>query len=280
MSARRYREFFFSQPAPGVRLFALPTDRFKTVSVRAFLCEPLRKFDATSNALLSYVLRAGSEDHPSRRDIARACEELWGATAGTGVTRFGDVQAVTAGAEFPADRFLPPRARELDGVLALLSGMLLRPALDPSRSALRADIVAQESSQLHNDLVGQRDDKPSWAAWLAAQRVYAGTPGAIHDQGNLDDLPAITPTSLFERHRLLIRNAQVFLFVTGPVTPVQGLAALARHFKFSRDARPKLPAGAPLPGRARIQRVSVAEQSEQAHLISAWMMKATLKLRA
>ena len=270
MRISRYREFHCAAPAPGVRLFALRTDRYKTVSVRAFLCEPLRKLDATRNALLAYVLRAGSETHPTRRDIARALEELWGATAGVGVTRFGDVQAVTAGAEFPADRFLPKGARDLDGVLALLSGMLLRPALDPSRSALRADVMAQESSQLHNDLVAQRDDKPSWAAWLAAQRVYAGTPGAIHEQGSLEDLPRVTNRSLLLRHRLLLRNANVFLFVTGPVTPEHGLAALARHFSWRRKGGPRLPAPAPLKARARIQRAQVKEKSEQVHLISAW----------
>lgn len=270
MPARRYPEFKTAAKAPGIRLYALHTDRFKTVRVRIFLCDALRAADATRNALLAYVLRAGSRSHPSRREIARACEELYGATVGLGVIRLGDVQALVASAEFPADRFLPRQAHELDGVLSLLGGMLLQPALTPDQSAFRAETVAQEKAQLENDLKGMRDEKPAWAAWLAAQRIYAGTPGAIHEQGDSADLPKIDGAALLARWKLLVRNARVFAFVTGPLDEKPALSALAKHLALPRARRPELPRPKALPGRARAQRGQVRERTEQAHLVCAW----------
>jgi len=272
MSASRYREFLSVSDSPGVRLFALHTDRRKTVRVRIFVCEALRAVDATQNALLAYVLRAGSEQHPSRRDLARALEELYGASVGLGVTRLGDVQALAASAEFPADRFLPKGTHELSGVLSLLSGMLLRPALvtTGNTSTFRAETVAQEKAQLQNDLQGMRDEKPAWAAWLAAQRIYAGTAGAIHEQGDLADLPNIDGAALVARWQLLMRNARVFAFVTGPIDEQRGLVALAKHLQFPKSRRPELPRTAVLPHRARVMRDNVREQTEQTHLIRAW----------
>ncbi len=272
MSASHYREFLSTAVAPGIRLFALPTDRFKTVRVRVFLCDALRPVDATRNSLLAYVLRAGSQQYPSRRDLARACEDLYGASVSVGVTRFGDVQALAASAEFPADRFLPKGSDELHGVLDLLSGMILRPALEPAGTAstLRAETVTQEKDQLRNELQGMRDEKPAWAAWLASQRIYAGTPGAIAEQGRIEDLPAIDGPALLARHQLLLRNARMFAFVTGPVDPEKGLAALAKHLALPRGKRQTLPLAKPLAARKTVSRGRVREKTEQTHLISAW----------
>ncbi|MBE7490316.1 MAG: insulinase family protein [Planctomycetes bacterium] len=270
MSDRRYPEFLTRSVMPGVRLYALHTDRFKTVRARVFLCDALRPGDATANSLLAYVLRAGSQSHPSRRDIARACEELYGAGVGVGVSRLGDTQAVVASAEFPADRFLPKDAHELNGVLSLLSGMVLRPALAPDGSTFRAETVAQEKAQLENDLKGMRDEKFAWAAWLAAQRIYAGTPGAIHEQGDLADLPALDGAALMARWQLLVRNARVYAFVTGPLDEQRALDALAHHFVFPRARRPALPRPAALAPRRGPQSARVREKTEQTHLVLAW----------
>lgn len=270
MPASRYRDFRSASPAPGVRLFSLATDRFKTVRLRVFLCDTLRPVDATRNALLAYVLRSGSREYPSRRDIARACENLYGATVGVGTMRLGDIQAMVASAEFPADRFLPRGTNELQGVLSLLSGVVLQPALDNTQSAFRAETVAQEKSQLHNDLSGMRDEKHAWAAWLAAQRIYAGTPGAIHEQGDPADLPAIKPADLYTRWQLLVRNARVYAFVTGPLDEKAGLDALARHFVLPKSRRGALPGTSKLAHRAKPQRLARKEKSEQAHLFTAW----------
>lgn len=270
MPASRYPDFLSAPGAPGVRLYALHTDRFKTVRARVFLCDALRPLDATANSLLAYVLRAGSETHPSRREIARACEDLYGANVGIGISRLGDVQAMVASAEFPADRFLPKGSHELSGVLSLLSGMLLRPALDATGSAFRADTVAQEKSQLENDLKGLRDEKPAWAAWLAAQRIYAGTPGAIHEQGDSADLHKIDAAALLARWKLLVRNARVFAFVTGPIDEKSALVALADQFAWPGGKRPEVPATPPLATRRSVARHVVREQTEQAHLIHAW----------
>lgn len=126
MKTTRYREFLSASPAPGVRLCALASDRYKTARARIFLLEPLRRQTVTQNAVLALCLRAASENHPSRREIARAAEELYGASVTAGVTRFADIHVLAAAAEFPAERFLPEGSQELQRVLDLLVELLDR----------------------------------------------------------------------------------------------------------------------------------------------------------
>lgn len=268
MAARRYREFESILLQPGVRLCALESRKYKTARAHIFLLDPLRRETATENALLAYVLRAGSRKHPTRRDLARAGEELYGASTSVGVTRFGDVQAIAGRAEFPADRFLPKGANELQRVLALLAEMLFDPATGSSQS-LREETLTQEKYQLEQDLKGIADEKPQFAMLEAQKRIYAGSPGALYEFGCVEDIAGVTAKSLFARHQALLRNTQVMAFVVGPVEPKVALAAMAKSLKLPKAKRPDFKTPAKLKHQA-LKRDKLTQQVEQAHLVFAW----------
>ncbi|MBK8206648.1 MAG: insulinase family protein [Planctomycetes bacterium] len=270
MKTTRYREFLSVVPSPGVRLCALESGRYKTIRARVFFLDSMVPGTATANSLLAHVLRTGCISHPSRRELARACEELYGAALSVGVTRFADVQSLVGTIEFPADRFLPKGSKELEQALALLCEVLTQPALDGATSVLRAENVEQEKFQLEQELNALQDDKPSWSALLAAQRTYAGTPGAIYEHGRVEDLPGLDATALTQRHRLLLGNAQVMAFVTGPVREERALKALAKVLKLPAGKRPALKASKVLTHRKTVARDRVKAQTEQTHLHFAW----------
>lgn len=273
MKLTRYREFQSFVPQPGVRLLGFESDRFKTIRARVYLLTPIEPGIATENSLLTRVLRAGTQNYPTRRDLARVCEELYGATLGIGVSRFADAQSIVATVDFPADRFLPKNSKELEGALALLVELLTKPALDDSgseSSALRADVIEHEKYQLENELRSLQDDKPSWAALLANKRTYAGTPGAVYEHGEIEDLKRITPEVLLQRHRSLIGNARVLAFVTGPVQPVHALREFANQLSLPRKRRIAIPAALKLKNRKQVQRAGMKSDTEQTHLIFTW----------
>ncbi|MCA8919275.1 MAG: insulinase family protein [Planctomycetes bacterium] len=270
MKLTRYREFQSFAPQPGVRLLGFESDRFKTIRARVYLLTPIEPHVATENSLLARVLRAGTESLPTRRELARACEELYGATLGIGVSRFADTQALVATVDFPGDRFLPKGSKELEGALSLLVELLTKPALSDNGSALRADIVEQEKYQLENDLRAMQDDKGSWAGLQATQRTYAGTPGAIFEQGEVRDLKTISAEDLLNRHRSLIGNARVLAFVTGPVQPVHALTEFANRLTLPRQRRAALPPAMKLKNRKQVMRNREKAETEQTHLVFTW----------
>jgi predicted Zn-dependent peptidase len=135
---------------------------------------------------------------------------------------------------------------------------------------LRADIVEQEKYQLENELKALQDDKPAWAALLASERTYAGTPGAISEHGRVEDLAEITPESLLTRQRSLIGNAQVYAFVTGPVEPLHALKKLSARLELPRGKRRPLPKALKLPSRSSVKRDRVKSETEQSHLVFTW----------
>ncbi|MBZ0135611.1 MAG: insulinase family protein [Planctomycetes bacterium] len=270
MKLTRYREFDSFSPQQGVRLLAYQSERFKTIRARVHLLEPIQPQVVTENSLLSRVMGVGTENHPTRRDIARACEELYGAAMFVGVTRYADVQSVVASVDFPADRFLPKGSKELEHALSLLTELLTRPALNDDASALRADSFEREKYQLENDLRALRDDKPSWAALQATKRIYAGTPAAIYEHGDPAELNKITAESLLTRQRSLIRNARVMAFVTGPVQPLHALSVLADKLTLPRNRRVSLPPPVKLRNHREVHRCADKGQGGQTHLVFTW----------
>jgi predicted Zn-dependent peptidase len=111
----------------------------------------------------------------------------------------------------------------------------------------------------------------------ASQRTYAGTPGAIYEHGKVEDLGEINEQNLLDRHRLLVSNARVIAFVTGPVGEEHALKTLASVLSLPRaGARTSMPASKPLPHATRVKRDKIspgtdaAANTEQAHLVFAW----------
>ncbi|MDH5642208.1 MAG: insulinase family protein [Nitrospira sp.] len=267
MKTSKKREFDSIQPSAGVGLYALESRKFKTVSARVYFLEPISAQNATLSALLPYIMRAGSEDYPGRRELARAAEELYGAAVGVTATRFADVQAIVGHADFPADRFLPKGSRELEKVLALMFGLVARPALDANGAGFRPNVVELERAHLEQELKAMRDNRPGWASLRATQETYKGLPAAIHEHGRVEDLSAATPETLLRRHREVLNRARVMAFITGPVGTKTALRALQKAIKLPQGRRPRPSrASVPqLPGRARTCREN--SEAEQTHLV-------------
>jgi predicted Zn-dependent peptidase len=269
MSAGRFREFASRLTQPGVRLLALRSERFKTVSARICLLEPIRPVVATRTALMARVMARGSSGFPSRREIARALEELYGAALSFAVTRFADTHALIVSAEFPADRYLGG-ARILPRALSLLTDVLLRPLTNADGDSPREEVFEQERAQLGAELSALRDDKPSWAALRASRHIYSGTPAAVPETGEAADLPGITGGQLIERHRQLLRHARVMAFLSGPVDEERALKALERALTLPVSRRAALPAAVRLSPAPRVRRARESAVTEQTHLHFAW----------
>ncbi|HBG10273.1 MAG TPA: peptidase M16, partial [Firmicutes bacterium] len=82
-------DFTQHQLGPGVRLYLCETDKFKTLTCKAFIQQDLKAREAASTALVPLLLRRGSQRFPTTRDIARELEELYAADFGSDVLKIG-----------------------------------------------------------------------------------------------------------------------------------------------------------------------------------------------
>ena len=91
----------------GIQLHILNTDKFKTNLVAIFLTTKLERETVTANALISAVLRRGTNYMKTQEEISKHLEELYGASFDCGIDKIGDNQILKFYIETVNDTFLP-----------------------------------------------------------------------------------------------------------------------------------------------------------------------------
>ena len=74
----------------GVTLHTINTNNFKTNLYAVFLATPLTRENVTLNALLTAVLRRGTNSMKSQDIISKKLEEMYGASFDCGIDKTGD----------------------------------------------------------------------------------------------------------------------------------------------------------------------------------------------
>ena len=232
--------------APGVTLRCCQDRRFKQGRLTVQLIRPMRREEASMNALLPMVLLRGSEKHPDLQAITRRLDDLYGATVADLVRRIGDLQTTGFGCVFTEDRF----ALEGDEILAptveFLGQLLLEPKLE--KGIFCREFVESEKRNLICELEAQRNDKASFAANELMKAMCRGDSFAIPRLGEKEWAEKITAEQLYRHYRNILRESPVEIFYVGAAPAEQVAAAVKPLFEKLDRAPMVLPEQTPFRG--------------------------------
>ncbi|MBQ3554183.1 MAG: insulinase family protein [Clostridia bacterium] len=199
----------------GIRLYHIPSDKFKTVSMSVNIHRTLDKREAAYNALLCDVMRRGCEKYPTQRDVARLRQSLYGAFVDVDIRRKGEDQIISFQLSTVADCYLPETEKVQMRALGFLFDMMLEPLVEDG--AFRADYVAQEKVNLKNDIDALINDKRAYAVWRLVELMCADEPYGVHELGTKEDVDSITPQSLYAHYQKVLSEGPIDIFVVGQV---------------------------------------------------------------
>lgn len=209
--------------SPGVTLRCYNDRRFKQGRLTLQLVRPMCRQEAGLNALLPAVLLRGTAAHPDLRAVTMHLDDLYGATVGDLVRRIGDYQTTGFSCSFPDDRF----ALEGDSILApvvdFLRELLLQPLLEDG--AFSPEIVESEKKNLIAAIDSVYNDKQAYSAGRLMRLMCREDSFGVPRLGQREDVAAITPQSLYDHYKKLLRVAPVELFYVG-AAPAQEVARL------------------------------------------------------
>lgn len=215
----------------GILLHICPAEKFKTVATWCYIHRPLRAATVTPNALVPFVLARGSEKFPTRRDISRRLEELFGADLEVRVEKFGEIQSVAVGIKTVSDWYLPQEESLLESGLALLQDILFSPLVEGG--AFVGEYVRGEKEILGRKIESKVNDKARYAVIRCLEELCKGEDFALYQFGRTEDLAGITPVSLYEEYQNFLARGRMDLFIVGRVE-VETVLRLVEEV-FSRD---------------------------------------------
>lgn len=218
-----------------MRVHVLPTARFKTFSISLFAGVPLDESRVTPVALAPFVLRRGTETYPETISFRERLDELYGAGFGFDIYKRGDYQIVQFRLDIINDAFVSASQSLLQEALRFLGEVVTAPALE--QGVFRAKYVESEKSTVQKRIESIVNDKIRYAAERCLEEMCRHEPYRLLALGRKEELPDITPASLFESYRKWLDDAVFDLYVSGDTSLDEVTDLAGQHFK--------LPGGTP-----------------------------------
>ncbi|WP_246110730.1 EF-P 5-aminopentanol modification-associated protein YfmF [Thermosediminibacter litoriperuensis] len=219
----------------GINLYTCSTDKFKTITICAFIHQNLEKDTATKTALLPFVLKRGSCGFPSSRLINRHLEELYGADFGGDIIKKGERQIIQFFIEMVNPRHAGAEDKILDEGLKLFKDVVLNPVTEGS--GFREVYVEQEKDVLRRNIESLFNDKFNYAIERCFQEMCKDEPFSIYKYGSVSDLPEIDGENLYGYYKTVMSSSPMDIFVLGEVDEEQICEKFNRLFSFERQEK-------------------------------------------
>ena len=129
----------------GVRATLIKSDKFKTNIVGVFFSTELDKENVTKNALVPAVLRRGTKNLPTMRDISIELEKLYGAKFDCGVSKKGELQVLRFYGEAVNDKYLPDSDNNTLKLAEMIKDIIFNPAMVNGK--FNEEYLAQEKNE-------------------------------------------------------------------------------------------------------------------------------------
>ena len=202
---------------PGVTLRCCRDDRFKQGVLSLQFLRPMCREEASLNALLPAVLLRGCHTCPDMRSITLRLDDLYGASVGALVRRIGDIQCTGLSCGFIDDRFTLGGDAIFAPMMAFLEEILLNPVTEGD--GFRKDYVQTEKQNLIWAIEAQRNDKRAYAADQLLKQICREDSFGIPRLGEISDVEAITPESLYRHYEKILQESPVHVFYVGSAQP-------------------------------------------------------------
>ncbi len=208
------------------------TDKFTRNLISVNFIVPLSE-NASRNALLCGVLRAGNNKYRDLSQINRFLEENYGATFASSVAKTGENQIVRLSCSFIADKYALDSTGITDNMIEFFTGMILDPLVE--NGEFKKEYVDTERKNLIDRINRRINNKAGYAINKCISEMCADEAFAIDELGDPEVISQITPKELYDAYRDLLTNSKVLVIGSGSLTEAQLLGFVNGIFNFERS---------------------------------------------
>lgn len=203
--------------AEGVEGLFVKNDRFNTTLISYNFYLPLKKETVAPYALLPFILTSCGKDYPDFSKLNLKLAKLYGARLNASAEKYGDYQLLKMTISVINDRF------SLDGesLVKSASQLLLNLIFSPNTQdgAFLTEDLEREKRKAIEHIKGEISEKRIYAKKRLIEEMYENSPYGIPKCGTVEDVEAITETSLYNAWIKMLESAFVRVQVVGSAVP-------------------------------------------------------------
>ena len=200
----------------GIKLHILNTDKFKTNLVAVFLTTKLEKETVTPNALISAILRRGTNNLKTQEEISKKLEELYGASFDCGIDKTGDNQVLKFYIQTINDDYIPQQEKNmLKTSIENIFDIVFNPLTE--KEGFKKEYVDQEKKNMKQRIEGRVDNKARYALDRCIEEMYKDKPYGLYKFGDVNSLENIDENNLYKTYKKLIDECKIDIFISGNI---------------------------------------------------------------
>ena len=223
----------------GVNLHTINTENFKTNLYAVFIATPLKKENITKNALLTSVLRRGTQNMQSQDIISKKLEEMYGATFDCGIEKTGDNHIIKFYLEAISEEYLPEKEELAQKCLDILFDIIFNPLTE--NNGFKDEYVQGEKNNIKQIIEAKIDNKTKYALDRCIEEMFKNEPYGLYKYGYVEDLEQITPESLYQYYKELISSCKIDIFCSGTINEqkIKGLVEENEKIRNINERKPE-----------------------------------------
>lgn len=197
----------------GITLHQINTNNFKTNLYAIFLATPITRENVTKDAVISAVLRRGTNNIKSQELISQELESMYGASFDCGIEKTGDNHVFKFYLESLSDEFLPAKEDLSKKSIEILLDIVFNPLIE--NGGFKAEYVEGEKNNIKQIIESKIDNKGQYAYDKCIEETFNGKPYGLYKYGYTEDLEKITPQNLYEYYKKMISECKIDIFCSG-----------------------------------------------------------------
>ena len=203
----------------GITLHQIDTKNFKTNLYAIFLATPITRENVTRDALISAVLRRGTNKIKSQELISQELEAMYGATFDCGIEKTGDNHIFKFYVEALSDEFLPTEEKLAKKSLEILLDIVFNPLIE--NNGFKAEYVEGEKKNIKQIIESKIDNKGQYSLDKCIEETFKGEPYGLYKYGYIEDLEQIDAKTLYEYYKKMISECKIDIFCSGILKNVE-----------------------------------------------------------
>ena len=197
----------------GINLYCINDTKYKTVSMSLFLRRPLKRSEVTKNALITNVLKRGTNKNGDLKSINRTLDMLYGADSDVSTFKRGNVQVIMANMNFLSEKYAESGMEEK--CTEFLCNLLFD--AKEENNAFVKSYVDSEKVNLKDEIESIINDKRTYADYRCTSEMFKGEDAGLNAIGYTEDLKDINEKNLYEHYRKILFESPIDIFAVGDV---------------------------------------------------------------
>ena len=193
----------------------IESDKFKTNFVNIDIISRLENdLKASKNALLAKVLMRGSKNYPTLAELNKRCYDLYAASVGCWVNKFGEAQVTMLSATMLENKYALDDTNIADETIDLLGDIFTNPLTDEN-SGFKSDYVETEKTNLINDILAQINNKGAYVYQKCIETMCRDERFSINNPGTVETVRMIDGKSLYDHYNYVLANCAIEIYCVG-----------------------------------------------------------------